>query len=224
MKAIILTSLLLAASFGAFAQGTVNFSNLSTALSSPPDRLIRFGGSFGPPAPAPGTPASTNLFPGLVAQLYYGASTAREGSLFAVSTAPGTLRASTSASVGGWFGAGTRTLAVFKPCDTVKLQVRVWDISKGADFCTAIANSTYGDIGNNIGNFYGFSAVFTYTVPTNTNPAPSEFNMNNFQGFTLNYWFDPVSCPFVPEPSTFSLAGFGLAALLIFRRRKSAGQ
>src|SRR5215813_11513239 len=139
MKKSILTTLLSASTFAAFAQGTVNFSNLSTALSSPPDRLIRFGDTGGVPGiPPAGTPASTNLFPGLVAQLYFGASTANERSLAAVSTAPGTLRNSTSASVGTWFSAGIRTLTGFNPGDTVNLQVRVWDITKGTDFYTAI--------------------------------------------------------------------------------------
>src|SRR5258708_31168115 len=107
MKKILLTTIMSGVAVAAFAQGTVNFSNLSTALSSPPDRLVRFGtANFGNPGVA-GTAASTNIIPGLVAQLYYGASTASAGSLVAVSTAPGGLRASTSASVGTWFGNGT---------------------------------------------------------------------------------------------------------------------
>jgi len=136
-------------------------------------------------------PASTNSFPGLVAQLFYGASTASLNSLVAVSTAPASLRNSTSASAGTWFNFGSRTLTGFNPGDTVNLQVRVWDISKGTDFCAAIADPNYG---TPLGNFYGYSAIFSYTVPTNPTPVPSEFNMNNFQGFSVNFWIDPFFC------------------------------
>jgi uncharacterized protein (TIGR03382 family) len=217
MKKLIVAALLCGSAVSSFGQGTVNFSNLSTALSSPPDRLIRFGPWF-PPAPPAGTPASTNLYPGLVAQLFYGASTASASSLVAVSSAPGSLRASTSASVGTWFGNGSRTLTGFNPGDTVNLQVRVWDIRYGTDYNT-VASGILNDgvfcltYSGAIGNWYGTSAVFQYTIPTNPTPAPSEFNMNNFVGFTLN----PTG--FCPEPSAFALAGLG-AALLLFRRRK----
>jgi hypothetical protein len=74
-------------------QGTVRFSNVSADLSSPPDRLIRF-------APGTSNPFGTNNAPfvnygttSFRAQLYYGASTATEGSLVAVSTAPAMFRA-----------------------------------------------------------------------------------------------------------------------------------
>lgn len=211
MKKLILTTLMSVATVAAFAQGTVNFSNLSTALASPPDRLVRFGDNFGTIGePALGAPASTNIHSGLVAQLFYGASTASASSLVAVSTAPGGLRASTSASVGTWFGNGTRTLTGFNPGDTLNLQVRVWDITKGTDYnvVTDPANRA-----NYLGNWFGASAIFQYTITTNPTPAPSESNMNNFAGFSLT--FVPV-----PEPTTFALLGLGAGALLAFRRRK----
>jgi hypothetical protein len=218
MKKLIVAALLCGSAVSSFGQGTVNFSNLSTALSSPPDRLIRFGpGSL--PAPPAGTPASTNLYPGLVAQLFYGASTASASSLVAVSSAPGSLRSSTSASVGTWFGNGSRTLTGFNPGDTVSLQVRVWDYSKGADY-NQVVYSLFNDPAfaiaymGAIGNWIGCSAVFQYTIPTNPTPAPSEFNMNNFVGFSLE--FPLAGCP---EPTPLALAGLG-AALLLFRRRK----
>ena len=221
MKKSIVAALLCGAAVSSFGQGTVNFSNLSTALSSPPDRLIRFGNGFSAPWPAPGTPASTNLSSGLVAQLFYGASTASASSLVAVSSAPGGLRSSTSASVGTWFGNGSRTLTGFNPGDTVSLAVRVWDISKGTDYNTvvngilndAVFCLNYAGGATGIGNWYGSSAIFLYTIPTNPTPAPSEFNMNNFVGFTLTF-----AC--IPEPSAFALAGLSVAALVLFRRRK----
>lgn len=218
MKKLILTTIMSAATVAALAQGTVNFSNLSTAIQSPPDRLLRFGPHDGTQPVAAGSLAATNSYPGLVAQLFYGASTANETSLIPVTSAPGTLRASSSASAGTWFGNGTRTLAGFNPGDTVQLQVRIWDISKGTDYnaATALANRTqYATTGapTGGGNYFGASASFSYFLTTNPTPAPSEFNMNNFAGFALT--FVPI-----PEPSMFALAGLGAAALVIFRRRK----
>jgi len=211
MKKLILTTIVTAATVAAFAQGTVNFSNLSTALTSPPDRLIRFGPG-GSGTQAAGNPANTNAIGTLIAQLYYGSSTAPAASLLAVSTAPATLRSSTSANAGTWFG-GTRTLTGFAAGDTVSLQVRIWDISKGTDY-NALDLSPAVYAANALGfNWYGESAVFQYTITTNPTPAPSEFNMANFAGFSLTF----VG---VPEPSTFALAGLGAAALMFLRRRK----
>jgi hypothetical protein len=203
MQRHLLACLLSATTLTAVAQGTVNFSNLSTALTSPPDRLIRFAETS--ISVNAGAPATTNFYPGLVAQLFYGTSTASQSSLFAVSTAPGTLRSSTSANAGTWFGNGTRTLNGFNPGDTVSLQVRVWDITVGTDLLQIINTPAYA------GHWWGFSSIFSYTIPTNPTPAPSEFNMSNFTGFGLYT---------MPEPSVVVLLGFGAAALMFFRSRR----
>jgi hypothetical protein len=212
MKKLILTTIMSAATVAAFAQGTVNFSNLSTALSSPPDRLIRFGSHDGTQPVTAGQGAGTNAYPGLVAQLYYGASTASEASLIPVTSGPATLRSSTSANIGTWFN-GTRTVTGFNAGETISLQVRVWDISKGTDFTVATAPGNRTQYAGATGNWFGQGGVFLYSLTTNPTPAPSDFNMFNFTGFTLQ--FVPV-----PEPSMFALAGLGAAALVIFRRRK----
>jgi hypothetical protein len=58
----------------------------------------------------------------------------------------------------------------------------------------------------------GHSAVFTLTPAINTDAAPKfGSQMTPFQVL-------PVAI--IPEPSTFALAGLGLASLVIFRRRK----
>jgi len=198
MKKVILTSLMSVAAIAAFAQGTVNFDNGTATLSSPPDRMVRFL-----LATTPGNPYGSNNAIGVgtnfQVQLYYGSSTAAEGSLTPVPVdAPATLRASTSTTL-GWRLGGTRTLVGFVAGDTVELQVRVWDIAFGSTYEAAGANGTQGK-----------SAIFLYTIPTG-NPAPSAFSMANFTGFTINA---------VPEPASFAMVGLGAAALLIFRRRK----
>src|SRR5437867_4450061 len=118
----------------AHAQGLVDFLNDSDALSSPPDRLIRFAS-----ANTPGNPFGTNNAPAvgtnLLVQLYYGASTASQSSLVPVSTAPAHLRASSTSQPGAWAGGGSRTLEGFPVgSGQVLLQVRVWDFLDGPTY------------------------------------------------------------------------------------------
>jgi hypothetical protein len=80
------------------------------------------------------------------------------------------------------------------------LQVRVYNATLfPAGYTAAVAG----------GGRTGFSTAFDYTVPSGGTPAPNEFWMANFGGFTL-----------VPEPSTIALGVLGLAGLLFIRRRK----
>lgn len=187
------------AAAGAFAQGTVNFLNDSVTLSSPPDRLIRFGPNQGALSNTPAFGTNVQV------QLYYGASTAPEGSLIPVTSAPARLRASTSAAIGTWSAGGFRTLTGFDfGAGTVNLQVRVWDLAFGATYELAIQNPL------NTG-LVGKSALFQYLIPASSGAPGGDFAMKTFSVFTVDA---------IPEPSTFALAGLGAAALLIFRRRK----
>jgi len=211
MKKLIISATFAMMAAACWGQGTVNFLNSPGNLSSPPDRLIRWDSvTIGTTASinpfgsnnAPVVNTSTHTYQ---AQLYFGSSTAAEGSLVAVSIAPNGFRASTSASPGQWLAgvsAGSRVLDGFAS-GTVNLQVRVWDLASGTDYFSAVAAN----------GIAGKSAIFTYLIPSGAQPAPSEFNMSNFTGFvlTLNQ---------VPEPTTLALAGLGATALLIFRRRK----
>lgn len=198
MKKLILTAILSVAAVGAFAQGTVTFLNDTGTLTSPPDRFIRFGTNAA---------ASLGVAPGALAfgtnlqvQLYYGASTASDASLVAVTSAPARLRAATSAGVGTWSSGGARTLGGFDyGSGAVKLQVRVWDITTGATYETSN------------GGIRGTSQSFLYNIPATAANPPGDFIMTGFQTFQIDI---------IPEPSTFALAGLGAAALVIFRRRK----
>jgi len=202
MKKLILTTITSMAAIAAFAQGTVNFVNDSVNLTSPPDRFVRFasptsaGNVFGTNnARAVGTTYAV--------QLYYGASTANEGSLIPLSAAAGNLRASTSAAAGAWANGGARTFQSANVGDVLNLQVRVWDIQFGATYEAARANAAYS-------SSIGASAIFTYQVPAATS-APGAFLLGGLTGFTIDS---------VPEPASFAMVGLGAAALLIFRRRK----
>jgi hypothetical protein len=201
MKKLILTTLMTVAAAGAFAQGTVNFLNDTVTLSTPPDRFIRFGTAQGALA---GTPAfGTNI----QVQLYYGASTAPENALIAVTTAPARLRASTSTATGTWSAGGFRTLTGFDfGAGTVNLQLRAWDINLGATYELAAQNPLFQQ------SLSGKSSVFAYLIPASSGAPGGDFVMKNFTSFAVD--------AIIPEPSTFALAGLGAAALLIFRRRK----
>jgi len=207
MKKSLLILTTVGAMASAFGQGTVNFSNLSTALTSPPDRLVRYDATAASlnSAFVAGAPVFSNSVPGLRAQLYVGDSTTAEGSLIPTTAAPATFRGSTSASVGAWFNAVRTISQVTTP--TVNLEVRVWDSSLASSYEAAVA------LGAAYTGLLGHSAMFSYTYPTSATPAPSESNMNAFQGFT-------IGVVAVPEPATFALAGLGALSVLLFRRRK----
>jgi len=112
MKKLILTTLMSAATLAASAQGTVTFANDSGALTSPPDRLVRFA-SASTPGNVWGTNGSPAVGTNFQAQLYYGASTASDGSLIPVTSAPARLRGSTTTIPGTWSAGGSRTFAGF---------------------------------------------------------------------------------------------------------------
>lgn len=61
------------------------------------------------------------------------------------------------------------------------------------------------------GEIYGQSAVFSLTTVDPGLPTYPDLGSTTYSAFTVSA---------IPEPSTFALAGLGLASLLIFRRRK----
>jgi hypothetical protein len=200
MRTLFLLPLLLVTVSTAFSQGTVNFRNDSFTLAPPPDRAIRFGPNaerlLGIPA---GTPAyGTNLF----VQLYYGASTATEESLIAVTNQPATLRSQTAGD-GTWTRGGFRTLQNAPEGTTVQMQVRVWDSAFGSTYEQALLFPT------NTG-FRGKSDVFLYTVPHGElGPHPSTYTMTNFTGLIIDIPGPCGDCP--PPQNLVSNGGFTLA-------------
>jgi len=194
MKKLLLSGLLVIATASAFAQGTVNFNNNGIqagpgGVGNDPSRLVYFG-----------TGTSTPLTLGngnFVAQLWFGPV---GGSLTAISGAPTAFRAATTSLPGTWASGGTKTLPGFAEGSPVSLQVRVWDLNKGADWAAAG--------GNNNALFTGKSSIFAYTVPTAGSP-PAAYLMSGFQGFSVA----------VPEPSTILLGVLGAGALLLRRRK-----
>jgi len=204
MKKLTLSILMSLASTGAFSQGIVNFANDTAILTPRPDRLIRFSpfsqlNPFGTNnAPAVGTNYQV--------QLYYGASTASESSLIAVTAAPASLRPSTTRAPGVWFSGGLRTFENVLPGAVLVLQVRVWDINFGPTYETAYGAS----LGSG-----GKSSLFLYTVPQPIDLPHSP--MENYVGFLLN----PGFVLDVPEPSMAAFTASVLFTWLLLRRQKS---
>lgn len=99
----------------------------------------------------------------------------------------------------GYFYGGTPLLPSVAPNTSVLMRVTV-------------ANTiTIG--GFTAGQITGTSTPFSITVVDPSSPTQPNFGGTTYSAFT-------VSAAVVPEPSTFALAGLGLASLLIFRRRK----
>jgi hypothetical protein len=118
-----------------------------------------------------------------------------------------TPRAATGFLTGGGAGyinGGTVTLAGIPGATAAFIQLRVWDTTKGATYALAQASG--------LNDAYGFSSVFS--VITGNPAAVPPGTPANLVGLTS------FNMQIVPEPSTFVLAGLGLASLLLFRRRK----
>ena len=202
MKQLLLTIALIVVGPAAFAQGTVNFSNATSAYGSAvPDHLIRWRQGVQFPL-VPGGLVSSNYgglnLTGLRAQLFYGASTINSpASLTAVTDAPATFRASTSLNAGAWLG-GFRTLWGFNPGDTVHLNIFVWDLALFSDPVQALAVDP------------AMSGIFSYTIPAAGSPPSAYLPSGQL----------PFLYPGVPEPASLTLILIGGMALWLWRRNK----
>jgi hypothetical protein len=219
MKKALLTTLALAVVTGALAQGTVIFNTAVSGSTSSrvylpdADNVQRSGNTAGQ------LPVGTQTYTGALltgsgwtAQLWavpgnviptgvqfpYGRI---DNSLLAA-TPTSTFRTGTAAGV---VAQVTATLAGV-PADAANavLQMRVWPSSFGS-WAAAVAAFGNGDPAALI----GASPMFVVNaIGGQANPAPTLAGMVSF------------SVVAAPEPSSFALAGMGLASLLIFRRRK----
>jgi hypothetical protein len=221
MKKLILTACAVTCAASVFAQGTVNFNNrvvgsVVTHIYAPNPLNVNQGtignGSSDTSSGSTSWAGYTVIGAAGTSGQYGGATTfaqllAAPGSNQAEgSLVPATPTTTFRTGAGGGFVAGVgATLGNVLPDAAVAtLELVAWDNSGLYPTWTqarlawvngTIAAGTSGEL--NVANIGG-----TFNTPP---------NLVGLQSFNLY---------FVPEPSTFALAGLGAAALLIFRRRK----
>jgi len=224
MKKTLLTTLALAVVTGALAQGTVTFNNVVTGQVNTRVYNTETGDPYTQKVgnTSTQTPAGTQTYTGATltgsgwtAQLFAIAGNTLPSGPFTAYGVPSTdnfvgatptttFRTGTAAGV---VAATTATLGNVAPDATsAVLQLRVFPSSFGT---WAAAVTAFGQ--GNISAIIGASPAFVVNnIGGSVNTPP---NLVGLQSFSL-------VAPLVPEPSSFALAGMGLASLLIFRRRK----
>jgi len=213
MKKLLTIALLAGATSLSFGQGQVTFANSATTL-------ISTNSAHGTAAAGPVSPYSGSV--GFYYALFVAASTVN--TVTGVNdpnwqTVVGYATNTTSAS-GGRLAGGQPVVPGFLTGTTANFIIRAWSASvAGADWTTARTwETSYENTGATptLGYWYD-SPVEQIAVGGTPNPVTATFGATpgtSFQGFTMD--LRPI-----PEPSTFALAGLGMAAMLIFRRRKA---
>jgi len=205
MKKLVLTLTAALAAVGAFAQGKVSFQNDST-------RLVYYDSSVsglsGQAAYLGNTPTNNGSAITLMADMYMGTSSS---SLSLLSTT------TFSAVPGKW--TSTSIVAPYAAGTTVYIVAQVRDAAFAAPSTWTSASSAFG-------TYYGTSQEFSYVLSGALSPPP----MWNAGGtwaagtFPLDQYGagskGAIAVSAVPEPTSLALAGLGIAAGLILRRRK----
>jgi hypothetical protein len=196
MKKTLAVLVTFAIAVGAFAQGKVTFGNdtaHAVTLSSDPN-LVKPGYAVSTLAPQAG--GANDVMGLLTAQLWAGTSA---GNMTLQSTvAPAGL-----AGLDPGIFRNTPVTLTGVPAGPIFFQIYLWETSGGSyDAARTGANL-----------WYGSTAVYDGTAGSFAGPPLAQ--SAGWPAGPIILQANPV-----PEPSTFVLAGLGLASLLLFRRRK----
>jgi len=217
MKKLVIAALTVTCAVSVFAQGTVIFNNRLTGTVV--THVYGGGTSQVGGNSANDTPAGSANYSGLtllagpnfLAQLLSanGANQA-ESSLQPASSAPTTFRTGAAAGFINGITASLSNVPADAPVATIEMVA--WDNSSGLYPTWALASTAWqaGLIQAGRSTAFNVSAIGASST-SGINPSPTLDNLTSFNIFS--------TAP-VPEPTTFTLAGLGAAALLIFRRRK----
>jgi len=199
MKRLMITAALAMSVAGAFAQGTITFNNgaTTTIVWGPTPGQIPGGAVRG---------AAIEGSYGIKVGLFYNTG----GTTFTlVSPTPylgTTSSGATNAAFNGRFNAGTVTVQGLVAGQSGNFQVRAWQGSF----------ASY-DAANAAGGYVGSSATFSNPSGGAIDPGTGiPGAAASLSGFTSGFGVVSV----IPEPSTLVLAGLGIGALALIRRRK----
>jgi hypothetical protein len=199
MKKYLSTLAVVALAASAFAQGTVNFANNASSLVSVDGTPIPKDGGWVQLLWAPAGTAATAYTSGTDPAAWF---TANPG-WAAVSSANGGI--DNISPVAGRFTGNTAQVPTATPGATIEAIVAAWT-GNWAGLNEAFAG------GANIGMSSKFQVATGNPTTTPPGTAASITGAGQFGG--LN-----ISGTVIPEPSTLALAGLGIAALLVMRRR-----
>ena len=118
-----------------------------------------------------------------------------------LNTSASPIVATTAAGAASYLAAASFPLVGSAAGSTISVFVIGWDKQYATPAAAAAANSAVG-----------WSSVFSYATGASSIATVSTFTASSFVPFGV---VNPV-----PEPATFALAGFGMAAMLVSRRRK----
>jgi hypothetical protein len=216
----------------AFAQGTVQFNNLSAV-----GPIMRWTSMSDSTLVSVAKSSGTTVNGRVEVLAYYNSTVASLTPLFTVVPRPGfgvqltqgsySSLANYLAANPGWaavatvaigslqngvFDTGVLTIGTDNPGANVSYAILGWTGSY-TTFDAAYAAAVMSDSA-----FFGISPVFTTTSgnPFTTPPGTASSISTTFTGIG-SYGLAPIG---IPEPTGFALAGLGLAALLVFRRRR----
>jgi hypothetical protein len=215
MKKLLITTAATLITVAAFAQGTVFFSNSGFEKVS---------------SGVAGSAASTWAFvpatAGLINYgLFYGTGATQPGTLTFLGSVSGVNSTSTAGVIASPLD-GVSSISILGIPGTVGNQANVWvqiagwTASFGTDWAAAKAAAA-----TTAGDYFGQTAVVN-ALPLGapvTGPGTPLWQFasgTNPQQFAGGFALFSGGGAVTPEPSTMALAGLGMAAMLIFRRRK----